>query len=114
VCWLLQDSRSPCGGLAVPCQITRDDDDQVDSTSQALEWLKQRVPGWGLLEFYRLMAEHSNLQPTKTLIRLKAPAGITHFYPRNRAPILIGPDGIFEVSDEDARPLYADGFVKLD
>jgi predicted phage terminase large subunit-like protein len=32
-------------------------DDQVDSTSQALSWTKQRPPGWGILEFYRQEAE---------------------------------------------------------
>jgi predicted phage terminase large subunit-like protein len=32
-------------------------DDQVDSTSQALAWTKQRPPGWGLLEYYRQLAD---------------------------------------------------------
>lgn len=32
-------------------------DDQVDSTSQALAWSKQRPRGWGILEYYRREAE---------------------------------------------------------
>jgi len=34
-------------------------DDQVDSTSQALAWTKQRPPGWGIFEFYRQEAERA-------------------------------------------------------
>ena len=32
-------------------------DDQVDSTSQALAWTKQRPPGWGILEYTRQLAD---------------------------------------------------------
>ena len=32
-------------------------DDQVNSTSQALAWSKQRPSGWGVLEYYRQLAE---------------------------------------------------------
>jgi phage terminase large subunit-like protein len=32
-------------------------DDQVDSTAQALAWSKQRLPGWGFLEYMRQEAE---------------------------------------------------------
>jgi hypothetical protein len=32
-------------------------DDQVDSTSQALAWTKQRPPGWGIFEYYRQLAD---------------------------------------------------------
>jgi predicted phage terminase large subunit-like protein len=35
----------------------RHDDDQVDSTAQALAWSKQRLPGWGFLEYMRQEAE---------------------------------------------------------
>ena len=35
-------------------------DDQVDSTSQALGWAKQRKSGWGILEYYRQLAEQSH------------------------------------------------------
>jgi hypothetical protein len=33
------------------------DDDQIDSTSQALAWTKQRPSGWGIREYYRREAE---------------------------------------------------------
>jgi hypothetical protein len=32
-------------------------DDQVDSTSQALDWVKNGIPRYGLLEYYRQEAE---------------------------------------------------------
>jgi predicted phage terminase large subunit-like protein len=34
-------------------------DDQVDSTAQALAWIKQRPPGWGWLEYMRRQAEEA-------------------------------------------------------
>jgi predicted phage terminase large subunit-like protein len=33
-------------------------DDQVDSTAQALDWLKRPMPSRGIYELYRIMAEH--------------------------------------------------------
>ena len=38
-------------------------DDQVDSTAQALAWNKQRLPGYGWLEFYRRECEAKGLRP---------------------------------------------------
>ena len=34
-------------------------DDQVDSTSQALAWMTQKPPGWGVLEYYQKLTEES-------------------------------------------------------
>ncbi len=31
-------------------------DDQVDSTAQAIAWVKRRPPGWGMLEYYRRLS----------------------------------------------------------
>jgi predicted phage terminase large subunit-like protein len=31
-------------------------DDQIDSTTQALAWMRTPIPGWGLLEYYRKLA----------------------------------------------------------
>jgi predicted phage terminase large subunit-like protein len=45
-------------------------DDQVDSTSQFLAWMKQRVPGWGILEYYRQAAEGLGSGKNQKLVRL--------------------------------------------
>ena len=31
-------------------------DDQVDSTTQALAWMRTPTPGWGIIEYYRRLA----------------------------------------------------------
>jgi hypothetical protein len=40
-------------------------DDQADSISQALDWIKKRSMGayWGLLEFWRQEAEKAGIRP---------------------------------------------------
>jgi predicted phage terminase large subunit-like protein len=51
-------------------------DDQVDSTAQALAWTKQRPPGWGIMEYYRLEAERASGKAPQATYRLRAPPGI--------------------------------------
>lgn len=86
-------------------------DDQVDSTSQALEWLKQRVPGAGILEYYRLLSEQTTQGISSPLTRLKAPPGISHVYTTEGRSLLISNDGIVEITEDEAKPLFAAGFV---
>jgi predicted phage terminase large subunit-like protein len=86
-------------------------DDQVDSTSQFLDWSKQRWPGWGISEHYRLLAE--NQRPRKAvMIRLKGPAGISHVYTMTGRAIMVQPDGTIEVSEEDEVPLLGNGWAR--
>ena len=87
-------------------------DDQVDSTSQALEWLKQRVPGWGILEYYRLAVEEMKMSATRMLI-LKVPAGTSSVHTIIGRSVMVRPDGTIEVNEEDARPLCGIGYVRL-
>jgi predicted phage terminase large subunit-like protein len=46
-------------------------DDQVDSTSQALAWSKQRPPGWGIQEYYRELAEGRRREYVQTLVKIE-------------------------------------------
>jgi len=86
-------------------------DDQVDSTSQALAWMKHRVAGWGLLEYTRL--EAAKLISGGAMIRLLAPAGVSNVYTITGRRILIPADRIIEGGWEEMGPLIAAGFIKL-
>jgi hypothetical protein len=87
-------------------------DDQVDSTSQALAWMKHRVAGWGLLEYTRL--EAAKLRPGGgAVFRLLAPVGISNVVTITGREILIPADRVIEGSWEEMGPLIAAGFIKL-
>ncbi len=87
-------------------------DDQVDSTAQALAWSKQRPPGWGIIEYYRLGAARASSKAPQGTRRLKAPPGISHVYTRSGQQVAVA-DGIVEVSEEDCRTLLAAGYTLL-
>ena len=88
-------------------------DDQVDLTAQFLDRFKIPMPNWGIYEHTRRMAEQ--LKPPKTLdVRLKAPLGIGSLQTLSGRHVTIGPDGIVEMSAEDAACLIANGWSKLD
>ena len=72
-------------------------DDQVDSTSQALGWAKQRFPGWGIFEYVRREAEKVRGGPSAVMVRMKAPPGITHVYTTDGSQIAVAADGTIEV-----------------
>ena len=50
-------------------------DDQVDSTAQALSWIKIRPPGWGFLEYMRREAERVRSPQPEPTVRLLGPVG---------------------------------------
>jgi len=86
-------------------------DDQVDSTSQALAWTKQRPPGWGTLEYYRQLVEAAAGRVPLKMVRLRAPQDISHIYTISGRPCAIQ-DGHFSVSEEEAIPLLGAGFIR--
>lgn len=88
-------------------------DDQVDSTSQALEWLKQRIPGAGIFEYYRELAEEASGTAPQRMVTLKVPLGVSHVATLTGRQVMVRADGTIEVSEEDAGPLMAGGFVRL-
>jgi len=89
-------------------------DDQVDSTSQALAWAKQRPAGWGVLEHMRRMVEKENGRAMGFPVTLKVPrVGITLVQTKSGQQLMVRPDLTIEVNEEDARPLLAAGFQKI-
>lgn len=89
-------------------------DDQVDSTSQMLAWSTERFPGWGLLKYYQeRAAEGASHGPM--LIRLKAPSTFlsSHLGLIDGRMILMPPDGIIEVSEEDLPTLLGLEFTRV-
>jgi len=85
-------------------------DDPFDSTAQFLEWFQKPFPGQNIFEYYRQGAEKVTSQrepekrkpPRPVNVRIEAPPGIgaaQTFWGRH---INVGPDGIVEMSEEDA------------
>jgi predicted phage terminase large subunit-like protein len=85
--------------------------DQADSTSQALGWMKQRQPGYGIFEYYR--REAAKLGSPSNMFRLLAPVGISHAYTITGRGIMIPNDRIIEVDQEEMGPLIGAGFLKV-
>ena len=86
-------------------------DDQVDSTTQALAWTKQRPPGWGLYEFYRQECEKAMGLRPPSMVSLKAPPGVTHVYGLSGRQYGVR-EGIVTVVEEDMPPLIRAGFAR--
>ncbi len=76
-------------------------DDQVDSTSQALAWTKQRPPGWGVLEYYRREVEISRESAESTMVRTKVPLGVSHVVTIDGRQHMVR-DGYVTVTEENA------------
>jgi len=86
-------------------------DDQVDSTSQAFAWTKQRPPGWGILEFYRREAEKVAHHTEPEMVRLKAPPGISHVETITGQRHCVE-GGCVSIPKDDVPPLIGTGFVR--
>jgi predicted phage terminase large subunit-like protein len=74
-------------------------DDQTDSTSQALAWLKQRMPSYGIFEYYRRLYEESN--------------SCSHVSTITGRQITVPNDRIITVTDEEMPSLLWAGFRKV-
>src|SRR5215813_3821254 len=96
-------------------------DDQVDSTAQFVEWLQKPFPGQNIFEMYQRDAEKLKHQrepekrkpPRPVNVRIKAPVGIGAAQTFSGRHINIGPDGIVEMSEEDAFYLIPAGWTIL-
>jgi predicted phage terminase large subunit-like protein len=86
-------------------------DDQVDSTSQFLDWSKRLPAGWGWVEYYRQLAEGD--RNIERMVKLKAPSasGVTHVITLTGRTVAVTLDRTIELREEDARPLRAAGFT---
>jgi predicted phage terminase large subunit-like protein len=88
-------------------------DDQVDSTSQALIWLRERMTTPGIIEYYRQEAEKKIAFAEHRTVHLRAPAGVSHYIAMDGFTLPIGPDGCIWLSEKNARAARSAGFVQL-
>jgi len=88
-------------------------DDQVDSTSQALNFmLKEGDPG-GLWHYVRQEAEKLAAWGRDRTVTMRAPPRISTFYSVTGNRYLVGPDRIVRLTEEEARGAAMAGFVRL-
>lgn len=88
-------------------------DDQVDSTSQALHWIREQGSPGGIYEFFRQEFEAKRARTEDRTIQLRAPHGLSHVYTRDGHAIAVGPDRIVWLAEDDIGPLASQGFVRL-
>lgn len=88
--------------------------DQVDSTSQALDWFKRLGDSSvdSVLAFYR-QREQQQIPKTE-LVRVKAPPGITNFYVGRGPARTVDGRGTAFVSEDDATKLIANGWTVVE
>jgi hypothetical protein len=80
-------------------------DDQVDSTSQALQYLNWRPKEPSITIHYRLLNEHRNGgRNDNSLVTMKGVTGATVYTAEGKA-ILQDADGLFRMIWKDAKPL---------
>lgn len=87
-------------------------DDQVDSTSQALHWIREQGTLGGVYEYYRRLDEERRAHVEDRTVQLRAPHGVSHASTRDGMSLIVGPDRTTWVSEADAGPLIRAGFVR--
>lgn len=89
--------------------------DQVDSTTQALAWMRTPGVGWGLLEYYRRKAA-GEYDKKPGMIRLQFPKSFTgSSYATSQGRTFNRWDGdIVHVTPEEAQHMYVLGFTKVE
>lgn len=88
-------------------------DDQVDSTSQALEWIRDQGNPGGIFEYYRQKSEEVVARREHCTVRLRAPAGISHYIRRNGERLLITGDRTILLPEDEVGFALRAGFVRL-
>ena len=88
-------------------------DDQVDSTSQALNWFRDEGNPGGVWHYYRQEAAKKIAWSEHRTAQLRAPVGISHLYARDGTMLAVGPDRIIWLTEEDAGPAIGAGFVRV-
>lgn len=88
-------------------------DDQVDSTSQALHWIRDKASPGNIFEYYRQESERKLARSENRNVQLRAPAGRSHVILRNGTSLAVGRDGTIWVAEADVGSLLMAGFVRL-
>lgn len=105
--WLDDYLHETCGFPATK------NDDQVDSTSQALHWIQEKGSPGGIWEYMRQRDEECRAAAEDRTIHLRAPRGTSHCYMRDGTEIAVGPDGTIWVAAQDAGALRQAEFVDI-
>ena len=87
-------------------------DDQVDSTSQAFAWSKQRMKSWGIYELYRREYELAHGLREPIMVKVRANNGSTHVQTMSGKQYA-GENGVFSIPENDVPPLIAAGFERI-
>ena len=95
--------------------------DRLDALAWALtELMVEGVPGWGILEHYRLNAarakEPANVAPAAATVKLAAPPGFatSTLITMSGRSIALGDDRVVEVSEDDAKPMVNAGWTRVE
>lgn len=86
-------------------------DDQVDSLSQALDWIREHGATPGIIEYYRQEALALRAAQEDRTVHLRAPEGISHFVGIDGIMHPVDPDRTIWLTERDARSACAGGFV---
>ena len=90
-------------------------DDQADSTSQALSWIKQGQGEPGILGYYRLLLKDQNATEAIGMVVMRPPPMVscsTHYTIDNHC-INARADGTFLLTEQNAKPLFAAGWQRI-
>ena len=88
-------------------------DDQVDSTSQALDWIRKEGSPGGLWHYMREEAEREAAFRLHRTALLRAPHGVTSFYDSNGEDIAVSVDGTVWVAPSEVGSLLRAGFTRM-
>ena len=81
-------------------------DDQVDSTSQALQWFSWKPPEPGLITYYERLRKHQpNGLEEKRIVTLTCNGMTSTVYTAEGNKIMPDPDGLFRMRWSEAKPL---------
>jgi hypothetical protein len=76
-------------------------DDRVDSTSQALKWIRELGEVPAITRFYRELVRQENPPPTGTW-RMKPPTPVSDYFMEDGSKVQPGPDGVFTFREDFA------------
>lgn len=88
-------------------------DDQVDSTTQALEWIRTTGAEPGLIGFYRQEFERQRAYVEDRTVRMKAPQNVSHAFLKDGTMVPVPADGIVMLTPENAGPLRLAGWAEM-
>jgi predicted phage terminase large subunit-like protein len=88
-------------------------DDQVDSTSQALDWFRTEGNAGGLWHYYREEAEKMVAHREHRTVHMRAPTGVSHLITREGEWLAVGNDRTIWLTEEAAASAAGAGFTRL-